>query len=1027
MEAIYIKNRLLQLESESYQICIVKGFSVETILAMRNSFAVLDQEIYEGNKINVSSINVFSLMKRILDHIGRLGLISYEAFIMLSSNFRNLSVLNKKMVVLNNNLLSVYENPTNLSVPDYEESGFQDIHSTGIYDILFSSCQHYKGKEYIQYNDPIFEEPSEVKIVNFIEGMSIDWEDEVANEEKFDIFGVDGLDEILEKIYHDENIDVSSCCVPFADKNDTRLKILKGVSRMFGKEVKFYMSVPKSNVVVRKELFDVLNNVWGYNSFRDITIYDNPDQSKASHKVSQGEIIETVVQQAEKAMNSPKEMKNILLTAPTGAGKSLLFQLAAIYLAEKYKLLTIVISPLVALMEDQVHNLVGKYEGVATINGSKTPSQKEQTINDVRDGKVNILYLAPELLLSYNINTFIGDRQIGLMVVDEAHTVTTWGRDFRVDYWFLGGYLKQVKKMFKEQKRPVFPIFALTATAVYDSNRSYNDMVYDTIDSMYMAPCIQYLGSVRRDDIVFDVQAHEINDNYNARRKAMTIDFIKGAIKEGKKAIVYFPFKATINNLVSDQRLVNESNHIAIFHGDLPAQDKSANAEEFRTGRKTIMCATKAYGMGVDVKDIEIVYHHAPTGCLSDYVQEIGRAARDPEIQGMAKIDFSSQDFRFINNLHGLSAIKTSQLRAVLKKLMELYNMKGEKRNMIVTAEDFKYIFNTTRDAEYDTKLKSCLMLISSDLYKKFGYEVLFVRPKSLFSKIYISVLPNEVCSFRVEYGNYLVQADRTLDNYFILNAEKLWNDRFVNMTFGHFKWSLGTENLLGDYHIEVVNRVEISLNKDRGLVKEDIESFFNKANIILDYIANNGTLLVQDLKSTFCTNYSQQHFEYFWETFKMLYVAHDSYCKMEYDNGEERSVRLINNAYVAVANSCLTAYDRNIEGLRNLSFCNNNSPLIRLAEVLNSLNLASYERKGGDNPSIFVRINNPFFLKDQVRTGNYNNKILNSIYEKFEYSKRLFSHFFCSNMDDKERWDFIEAYFLGEKEENLMLYGNNV
>ena len=1025
MNTIYIKNRLLQLESEGYQICIVKGFSVETILAMRNSFAILDQEIYEGSKINVSSINVGSLMGGIGQHVGRLGLISYEAFIMLSSYFRNLSVFNKKMVVLNNNLLSVYENPTNLSVPDYEESGFQDIHSTDIYDILFSSCQHYKGKEYIQYNDPIFDDSSEIKIVNFIEGISIDWEDEVANEEKFDILGVDGLDEILEKIYHDENIDVSSCCVPFAYKNDARLKILNGVSRMFGKEIKFYMSVQKSNVVVRKELFEVLKEVWGYDSFRDITIYDNPDQSKSSHKVSQGEIIETVVQQAEKAINSPKEMKNILLTAPTGAGKSLLFQLAAIYLAEKYKLLTIVISPLVALMEDQVHNLTGKYDGVATINSSKTPSQKEQIISDVREGKVHILYLAPELLLSYNINTFIGERQIGLMVVDEAHTVTTWGRDFRVDYWFLGGYLKQVKKMFKDNKKVTFPIFALTATAVYDSSRSYNDMVYDTIDSMYMAPCIQYLGSVRRDDITFDVQVHDIPNRYDVERKRMTIDFILDTIRNGKKAIVYFPFKTTINNLVSDNRLGEYSDNIAIYHGELPAQDKKKNAEDFKMGRKNIMCATKAYGMGVDVKDIEIVYHHAPTGCLSDYVQEIGRAARAQDIQGLAKIDFSKQDFNYINMLHGLSAIKTSQLRAVLKKLMELYYMKGEKRNMVVTAEDFEYIFKTSKKEDYDTKLKSCLMLISSDLYKRFGYEVLFVRPKSLFSKMYISVLPNEINSFRHEYGKYLKDTDSATDNYFILDAEKLWNDMFVNMSFGHFKWSLGMNNLLGNYHVEVVNRIEIKLSRDVNVVEENIRLFFEKSNRILDHMANNGSLEIQEMKLMFCPNYSEQQFVYFWETFKMLYVADGSYCRITYDNGKENSIQLVDYTYSSVAKACIKTYDKNIEGKEYLNYCKGDSPIIKLAELLNSLNLASYERKGGDNPSIFVRINNPYFFKDTVQKGNYVNVLLNNIYDKFEYSKRLFSHFFCSKMDDKERWDFIEAYFLGEKEENLMLYGN--
>ena len=209
-------------------------------------------------------------------------------------------------------------------------------------------------------------------------------------------------------------------------------------------------------------------------------MYKDLNIDRSVTKVSQGEIIETVIRQAESALvNSDEGVKNVLLTSPTGAGKSLLFQLSAIYLAEKYKCLTIVISPLVALMNDQVDNLVGNYKGIATLNGNIPPTQKEDIIQKIKDGQVNILYLAPELLLSYSITSFIGDRRIGLFVVDEAHTVTTWGRDFRVDYWFLGDYLRQAKRVLKYS----FPIFALTATAVWDPSGK-NDMVFDTIRSL---------------------------------------------------------------------------------------------------------------------------------------------------------------------------------------------------------------------------------------------------------------------------------------------------------------------------------------------------------------------------------------------------------------------------------------------------------------------------------------------------------------------------------------------------------------
>lgn len=450
-------------------------------------------------------------------------------------------------------------------------------------------------------------------------------------------------------------------------------------------------------------------------------------------EISQGSIIETVVQQAEQAYYGNKDnVKNVLLTSPTGAGKSLLFQLSAIYLAEKYGLLTLVISPLVALMNDQVEGLKG-YDAIATLNSNKTAAEKETILKGVREGTVNILYLAPELLLSYTINSFIGDRKLGLLVVDEAHTVTTWGRDFRVDYWFLGDYLRKAKRILKYP----FPIFALTATAVWDPTGK-NDMVFDTIRSLNMDPCIKFIGVVRRTNITFEIGSSNISKNYEEKRKQLTIKRIHEALDADRKTIVYFPFRRTVDSIVMSEEVEDIRDKVARYHANLFPEEKTLNAEAFRNGSKPIMCATKAFGMGIDVSDIREVYHHAPTGCLSDYVQEIGRLARDPNIKGIAKIDFSPNDFRYIRKLHGLSAIKPYQLMQVLKKLMAIYRINGEKRNMLISASDFAYIFPLATPEGVDQNLKSCLLLISNDLLNKLRFHSLIVRPKSLFSKCFI-------------------------------------------------------------------------------------------------------------------------------------------------------------------------------------------------------------------------------------------------------------------------------------------------
>lgn len=230
----------------------------------------------------------------------------------------------------------------------------------------------------------------------------------------------------------------------------------------------------------RQSVMELLKETYGYDGFRNLEIYDDLFKNRDTLCISQGQLVENVIREAEKAYKGGEQPDNILLTAPTGAGKSLLFQLPAIYLGKEYNLLTIVVSPLKALIVDQVEGLqdVG-YERVAYASSDLSPEQKMEVYRAVREGEIDLFYLSPELLLSYDIRHFIGNRRIGMVVVDEAHTVTTWGKEFRVDYWFLGRYLGALKQNLGYS----FPLFALTATAVWNP-KGGNDMVFDTIRSL---------------------------------------------------------------------------------------------------------------------------------------------------------------------------------------------------------------------------------------------------------------------------------------------------------------------------------------------------------------------------------------------------------------------------------------------------------------------------------------------------------------------------------------------------------------
>lgn len=492
----------------------------------------------------------------------------------------------------------------------------------------------------------------------------------------------------------------------------------------------------------RETINTILKETYGYEQFRNLEIYDDLSKGKEKLCISQGQLIENVILEAEKAWKSETQVDNILLTAPTGSGKSLLFQLPAIYLGKEYNLLTIVVSPLKALIVDQVESLqeLG-YARVAYASSDLSPEQKMEVYRQVREGEIDLFYLSPELLLSYDIKHFVGERRIGLVVVDEAHTVTTWGKEFRVDYWFLGRYLTALKQTLGYN----FPLFALTATAVWNP-KGGNDMIFETIRSLQMEPCVLYVGTVKRRNIGFDIRQMEMEDGetYDKAKQRVVAARVEDFL-DGHKTLLYYPFAGGIDMRLKTWVKPADWRLVASYYGKKEKEQKAAIVQEFKEGTKKLIVATKAFGMGVDISDIDRVYHVAPSSTFVDYIQEIGRAARDTEIHGIAATDYHERDFYYMKRLHQTGNIAQEQLVLILRKLMEVYRMKGEKPEIMVSLSDFEFVVKLPRtknkleyEAELGQLIKTALLWLEDDLMQRYGRHLLEISPKNLLTEGYV-------------------------------------------------------------------------------------------------------------------------------------------------------------------------------------------------------------------------------------------------------------------------------------------------
>lgn len=318
----------------------------------------------------------------------------------------------------------------------------------------------------------------------------------------------------------------------------------------------------------------ILKQCFGYDSFRE----------------GQEELVESIL-----------EGRDTFGIMPTGAGKSICFQVPALIMEG----ITLVISPLISLMKDQVEGLNQAGVHAAYLNSSLTAGQYQKALGLAAQGRYKIIYVAPERLVTDSFLGFALHADISMLVVDEAHCVSQWGQDFRPSY------LKIMEFIERLPKRPVISAFTATAT------KEVRDDIIDIL--LLQNPRVVTTG-FDRPNLYFAVQSPK--DKYASMK-----NFLK--LHPGQSGIVYCLTRKYVEEVY--ERLKGEGFSVTKYHAGLPDGERKANQEDFIYSRAEIMVATNAFGMGIDKSDVRFVVHYNMPKNMESYYQEAGRAGRDGE------------------------------------------------------------------------------------------------------------------------------------------------------------------------------------------------------------------------------------------------------------------------------------------------------------------------------------------------------------------------------------------------------------
>lgn len=406
----------------------------------------------------------------------------------------------------------------------------------------------------------------------------------------------------------------------------------------------------------------------------------------------------------ENAAKAAIKGESLLAIFPTGGGKSLTFQLPALMAGETVRGLTVVISPLQSLMKDQVENLEKKGISEAVyINGLLSPIERRNALERVESGEASLLYIAPEQLRSKTIEKVLMSRTLVRIVIDEAHCFSAWGQDFRIEYMFIGEFIRHLQEC-KGLDTPI-PVSCFTATAkpkvISDICDYFRDQLGITLK--------RFTTDVARTNLRYTVLFRASDeDKYQTLRNLL----------DGTKcpAIVYVTRTKAAEKIA--ERLGKDGFDAKAFHGQMEVNTKVKAQDDFMSGKVRIIVATSAFGMGVDKSDVGLVVHYEISDSLENYIQEAGRAGRDVNSQAECYVLYNDDDLNkhfILLNQTKLTLSEINQVWSAVKKLTAKHDCIHISALEIARKAGWEEI----RDVE--TKVKSAIAALETAGYLRRG------------------------------------------------------------------------------------------------------------------------------------------------------------------------------------------------------------------------------------------------------------------------------------------------------------------